>query len=201
MLDHQHGRPVVVDAVDAVEHVLDQVRSEPGRGFIQQQQVGVEHQRPAHCEHLLLAARQRPRGLVGPLTEDGEPLVHRFDAVLRDFVEDIRAHLEVFAHAQRAEHVSGLWDVADSLVDYLVGTAPADVCPVEDDLAAHVRRQAEDGLHHRRFPGPVRADDDDVLAVRDVHVDVAEHLQVAVAGVEVPNREQALGRVRQGDRL
>lgn len=57
LLYQQDGGALRVDAQDGLEDVVDQLRRQPHRRLIQQQDAWLRHQRTAHRQHLLLAAR------------------------------------------------------------------------------------------------------------------------------------------------
>jgi len=149
-----------------------------------------------------LPPRERPGALARPLFEHGEPPVDRLDPLLGHLVQDVRPHLQVLTHRQPPEDVVALGDVPQPVADDLLGVLVGDVPAVERDRPAEHRREPEHRLHHRRFARAVGADDGHVLAGGHVHVDAVQDLQVAVAGVEAPHREQRLvGLVPRGRRL
>ena len=59
--------PGGVDLLDDLEVLLDERGRQAHRRLVHQQQPRPRHQRPAHRDHLLLAARQRPRELAAAL--------------------------------------------------------------------------------------------------------------------------------------
>jgi hypothetical protein len=63
--------------VDTIEDPGRDLRRESQRGLVEQQQIGIHHQRPCDFQHLLLAARERLRPVAGFLLKDREPFVDR----------------------------------------------------------------------------------------------------------------------------
>ena len=67
LLDDQHGEAAGADALDQLEHLLDDDRREAGGRLVEQQQLRLGHQRAADRAHLLLAARHGAGHLVAAL--------------------------------------------------------------------------------------------------------------------------------------
>ena len=72
LLDDEHRDTRVVHLLDDLEAALDEHRREAHRRLVHQQQLRLRHQRAAHRDHLLLAARQRAGELGAPLVEERE---------------------------------------------------------------------------------------------------------------------------------
>src|SRR3989304_9144563 len=74
VLLHQEDRCVflAVDRLDDAEDLADDERGQPQGGFIEGKEPGPRHEPAADGEHLLLAAGEGVRGLLPPLSEDGE---------------------------------------------------------------------------------------------------------------------------------
>ena len=63
LFDQQHrGTRVTIEHDEPLEEVGDHQRCEPQRRLVEQEQTGSRHQRPGHCEHLLLAPESDPAG-------------------------------------------------------------------------------------------------------------------------------------------
>ena len=67
LLHQQHRGSLRVDVPDNSKDVADQKWGQAQRRLIEKQQLRAGHQSTAHCQHLLLAARQRPRILADAL--------------------------------------------------------------------------------------------------------------------------------------
>src|SRR5258705_7408712 len=72
LLDDQHGQTAGPDAIDQLEHLLDQNRRQPGGRLVEQEQLRLGHQRAADRAHLLLAARHAAGELMASLTHPRE---------------------------------------------------------------------------------------------------------------------------------
>ena len=66
LLDEDDGHALGVDLVDHLEDRLGDGRGQPERGFVDEQQPGAGHQRPADGQHLLLPARRACRPAATP---------------------------------------------------------------------------------------------------------------------------------------
>ncbi len=62
LLDHGDGHPVAVDGDDVLEQPLGRDGRQARRGLVEQQHLGLDHQRHRHGQDLPLAARQRACG-------------------------------------------------------------------------------------------------------------------------------------------
>src|SRR5690349_7274447 len=74
LLDQEHGGAGAIDLDDGPEDVAHEQRCDAERGLVQQQHARPAHQRAAHRQHLLLAARERARELLSALPEPREQL-------------------------------------------------------------------------------------------------------------------------------
>src|SRR3546814_10189566 len=107
LLDDQHGEPLLPDAPDEIEHLLDDHRRQPRGRLVQQQELRRGHQRPADRAHLLFAARHRAGELFPPLAHAREQLVDELELLseLRAGGARKGAHAEV---VRSEEHTSEL---------------------------------------------------------------------------------------------
>ncbi len=64
LLDKQDRQPLTVDLFDGGKEILDELRGETERGFIQEEELGAGHQSPGHNKHTLLASRESPGHLL-----------------------------------------------------------------------------------------------------------------------------------------
>ena len=192
LLDDQHRNADVVDARDALEHVVLHHRRQSGRRLVEQQHRRLHHQRACHRQHLALAAREGTGALVQPLTETRQ----QADDVVAPLAEVARpqvgAHPQVVVDREAGEDVADLRDVADAAFDELVGAAPGDVFTTEHHGTGADRHEPEHRLQQRRLAGTVRPDDADDLALFDDEVAAMEDVDPGqVAGDDGGRLEQA----------
>src|SRR5919202_3079390 len=64
LLDEKDRGALLVDLLDDLEDLLDEDRREAHRRLVEEKELGARHERPAHRDHLLLAASEGPRLLV-----------------------------------------------------------------------------------------------------------------------------------------
>ena len=74
LLDQQDGLAALLQPQDQLEDAVDHLGRQAERGLVEQHQPGLGHQRAGDGELLLLPARERARGLVAPLGQDGKQL-------------------------------------------------------------------------------------------------------------------------------
>ena len=73
--------PVGLEPLDDLEELLHDERREAERQLVDEQQLGLEHHRLRHREHLLLAARQRAGARLHAVPERGEGVERDVDAL------------------------------------------------------------------------------------------------------------------------
>src|SRR6202034_3080877 len=77
--------------------------------LVEYEQLRLHHQRPSERQHLLLATRQRPRGLRPAVVAGPEKSEYPSKLVLpHGLGEMAAAELEIFAHAHVPEQFAGL---------------------------------------------------------------------------------------------
>jgi hypothetical protein len=195
--DHDHRHTVVCQRHHDVEDLVDHLRVEGRRGFVEQHDSGFHRQRPGDCDALLLPTGQL-RGVLVALFGDADALeqLHRprlcllfgllahLDRGEGDVVQDRLVGEEV----ERLEHHAHL-GAQRSEVGALIGEQGA----VEVDLAAVDRFETVDRATQRRLAGARRTEEYHHLPGGDVEVDVAQHVQVAEMLVDVLQRDHRRG--------
>ena len=105
LLDQEHRHALAADGLDDLEDLGNDQRRQAQRGFVQQQQARLAHQRAADGQHLLLAARHGAGALAGTVAQAREQLEHVFDAGLDlTLAQEEAAHLQVLGHRQLRKH-------------------------------------------------------------------------------------------------
>src|SRR3954453_18667286 len=200
LLDEQDRRPLLVDLADDLVDLVDDHGRQPERRLVEQQQARAGHQRPAHREHLLLAAGHRAALLLLALLEAREERVDAVD-VLADpgaVAAGERAHLEVLEDRHPREDAPPLGRLGDPDLGDRVARQALDVAAVEDDPPGPRRDDARDGPQRRRLAGAVGADQRDDLALVDLERDALQRLDRAVERVDVLDDEDRVVAVRRG---
>ena len=72
LLDQEHCGAFVVHPPDDGEQALDDLGREPEAELVDQHEAGTGQEHPRHCEHLLLASRERADPLIAPLGQHRE---------------------------------------------------------------------------------------------------------------------------------
>src|SRR5215472_10738583 len=193
LLHEEDGHALLaVDAADDVEDVLDELGGEAQRGLVEEHHGRPGHEGAADGEHLLLAARERARALLGAASEDGEVVVHHLEVAgdALPVLPRVRAHLEVLAHGEEGKHLAPLRHVTESQAHHAVGIHAAEGAAVEGDgpllRVHHSRYRLEDGGLAR----PVGAQDGHDGAARHREAHAADGHDGAVVRLDVVDLEE-----------
>jgi len=138
LLDEQDAHVCVpVNRDDSLEDLVGDRGRKPHRRLVEHEELGRRREPAADRKHLLLAARQRARGLVGALGEHGE---ERVDSLGAFFPKEprgprVRAHLEVLGHCQGRKHLASFGHVRDPETGAPKRRHGEKVLAVEEDFA------------------------------------------------------------------
>src|SRR5436190_10267569 len=185
LLGEQDRHAFLLQGQDHVDHLLDDQRRDAFARLVEEDEVGVAHQRARDRQHLLLAAAHAAAGTVGHRREVGKQRVQLVlgpgrRAVARRLTRD----REVLAHAQVGEDAAVLRHPAEAETADAVRRQRRDVGAAKDDAATPARHQSHDRLHRRRLAGAVATDQRDAFAGADAERDAEEHLRLAIPGLE-----------------
>src|SRR5438876_2374483 len=166
LLDQEHGQAALfAQPADDPEDLLDEPRRQAERGLVEQNHLGLGHQRPADHQHLLLAARKITRGLVAALPQRRKDVVDAADAFAD--CSKIAARMgpgdEIVLDRQILENPSSLEDLGHAAFDDRVRRQTVEPLPVEldralGDLPALGAQQPRYRLQRRGLSGPVGAE-------------------------------------------
>ncbi len=185
LLDQQDGDARLGEIEDNMEDLLDDLRREAERGFVQHQKLRLGHQRAADGQHLLLTARHAARHAVAALLQDREKLenfgTQRFEAFAgtADMSRD-----EVFLNGQALEDLSAFRAMGETHADYVFGAGAGDVPAVEADGAGGRPRDTRYRIQERGLAGAVRPEDNDDFAFVDLEVDAFKNADAPVSRAE-----------------
>src|SRR5206468_2995998 len=152
-----------LEARDLLVEVVDDQRRQALRRLVEQQQLGIAHQRARDRQHLLLAAREIAAVTAGQLAQRGEQIE---DALGRPAAAAL-GHVEVLPAGD---------------VDALEGHAPR--------LG---RGEPHDRAHGSGLADAVAAEEADALAGADLDRDAEQHARQPVRRVDLADLEQRGG--------
>jgi hypothetical protein len=168
-------------------------RREPFRRFVQQDRVGIGHQRPADRQHLLLPAAQGPGEVHAPFLQPRKELVDARDGPRIRSAGLTRDDAQVLVDRQRGEHAATLRDERDARVRDLARRQPGKITIAELDAATARRGHAHDGPDRGRLPHAVSAEQCDGRAGSDPQVHALKDVALAVERVHVLQPQLAHG--------
>ena len=115
--------PRRVDLLDDLGDLVDDLRREPQRRLVEQQQLRAGHQRAADRDHLLLAAGEQPGGLGAPLAQAREQVEHGLELApaLRAAGQRHAARAQVLLDRQPREDAPALGHLDDARAHDLGG--------------------------------------------------------------------------------
>ena len=169
----------------------DQMRRQPDRGLVHQQDARRQHQRARERQHLLLAAAHRAGELAAPLGQARKRLEAEIEIGLdlRARLRPERAEQQVFFHRQFRKQPAAFRHQRDAEIDDLLGPHADQVVLLavdfRDDAAGDRPHDAHDAFHQRAFAVAVGAEQRHRLAGVHRHRDVLDHPHRAVGGVHV----------------
>ena len=191
LLHDQHARACLVGhAPHDRHHALHDDGGQTHAHLVDQQHLGLGHQRPGHGQHLLLAPREQAGAPPAQRRQRGEQLhgaVHGRGAT-GPVTGEAEAYVLVDGQVEEQRPILG--HVGQAAAGGLVGA------PTEHGLAEHVdgahewAEDARDGEQRGRLAGAVRSEQRHDLARLDVHAETAHHRHAAVAGREVLDRDE-----------
>ena len=188
LLDQDHRGALLVDASDHGHEDVHGHGRQPEGELVDEQEPGTGHHDPGQGEHLLLPARERPRGLVQTGLEHRKGihgLGQRAGGPGAVTPQDVSPDAQVVAHRQPREGHLPAHQQGHALFDDLLGFEVGRV-HAEDPHDAPVRvREPRHGPEQRGLPGSVGAQEGHHLALLDLQVHIEEHLVGAVVEVEV----------------
>src|SRR5213593_1098024 len=169
LLDEEDGRAALIDRLHHREQLLDEHGRQTERGLVEQQEPGPTHERAAHREHGLLAARHRrsalPTSLGQPREEREDMVATRREVGGRPL--DERAHAQILLHGHLREQAPALRHDRNAARHDLVRAESIDAGAVEPDRAGHGPHDPEDRPDQGGLPGAVRAEQARELAGPD----------------------------------
>ena len=183
LLHQEDRRPRPGEAMNDVEDLICDQGREAQAGLVQEEQARARHEGPPDGHHLLLAPRERGRGLRGPLAKLREPPEDLLDPTPQLGLAGLSGHgpqHEVLPHAEVAEHLPPFRGQGHPERGHARGRLPRDVLSRKQDAPAGRRDDARNGLQEARLSRTVGSHDRHRLPLGDVEVDAEEGLGGAV---------------------
>ena len=184
------------DGAERPQQFLDDDRRQPLGRLVQQQHLGIEGQRPADRQHLLLAAGELVAEIAAALLQPRKHLVDLFDGPW----PGLRHGGHVFLHRQRAEDIALLRHPADPGPRPLVRPHGGDVQPTEREGAAEAAGDADDRIDQGGLAGAVAPEQRQHLAFAQRQRHRGQHHRFAVAGAQAIDGEKIRHRRPRRDR-
>ena len=154
----------------------------PERWLVEHDELRITHQATPDREHLLLAARERPGGLMPALGQDRK---HCIDTVEIAFAPGMGArhqstHRKIFGDSERREYLPSLRNLADTEIADLVAWPSGYVRASIKDAAARRFVHSGYGADERALAGTIGTHDRNDRTLLDLDPDIVERLRVSV---------------------
>src|SRR5215470_789535 len=186
LLHEEDGQSLALELADHPPHLAHEEGSQPLRGLVEEEEVGIAHERAPDGQHLLLAARELVGAVASALAQPREELVHALQAPAPAAAP---RHLEVLAHGERRKDTTALGHEGHAAVHHAIRWPGGDVRSLEAHPAAARRREADDGADERGLAHAVATEDPQDFARLHAEGDALEHVAVAVVRVHVLHLE------------
>src|SRR5215472_10983945 len=186
LLHEEDGQSLALELADHPPHVAHEKGGQPLRGLVEEEEVGIAHERAPDGQHLLLAARELVRAVAPPLAQPGEELVHALQAPAPAAAP---RHLEVLAHGERRKDTAALGHEGHAAFHHAIRWPGRDVRSLETHATAAGRREPDDGADERGLAHAVATEDPQDLARLHTEGDALEYVAVAVVRVHVLDLE------------
>ena len=114
LLRKQDRKPALLQALDHLDHLLDDDGGEAFGRFVQKYELRVTEQAACYGQHLLLPAADLARHAIEQLLEIGKNLEDAIERPARSAGTGATSHFQIFTDAQIGKDAAFLGDVADT---------------------------------------------------------------------------------------
>ena len=198
--DARHGGVVLVDdhrrdavaanLADDAPDLLGDLRREALGRLVEDEEIGVGHQRAADGEHLLLAARELKAAVAEPLREARKRRQH---ALLRPVAPSVRSgargHDQVFVHGEVREDAATLGHVGDAVACDEIGLGAGHRRAAHPYFAVARLDEAQHAAEQRALAHPVAPHQAHGLAAIDAEIDAVQDVTRPVVRMELAGFE------------
>ena len=172
-------------------HFLAQLQVQRAQGLVQEQHLGLVHQRPGDGDTLLLAAGEgvHPALAVALQVHQVQHIIHLAVDFILGHLFQLQAEGDVVPHVQvRKQRVL----LKHGIHPALVGRDAGNILAVENHAAGIRRFKPADDAQGGGFPTAGRAQQGDELLFADVQVNMIQHRRAVILLVDVLQGNQAL---------
>src|SRR5690349_24084163 len=206
VLDEQHGLALPMQRQDVLLHLVDHRGIHGGRRLVEQEQLGIGHERGGECQQLALTVRERARGSRGAIGEADE--IEQPSRALRRVVLEppyparakqtreqtlllmlLQKDQQIVEHAQTREDAHLLERAGDAEASDPMRRRVGDIAAAEQHaprVGAEISRHA---VEERRLARAVRADQAHELTALDREIDPIDRAHADETLAQPPNLE------------
>ena len=190
MFHQQRGHAPLGDLLQNCGDLLNHLRAQALGRLVNHHQIGVPHQRAAHGQHLLLAARHHRRLDIRAFAEVREHIEHVLHrpAACAILLAGFQPKDKVLPRGQPRKDIAVFGHIADAQVGHFKRLFTGDFLTAELDGAMR-DNFAHDRLAGGRSPHPVAAQKGDDLALLNVQVHPLQDVRFAIIGVQIVDFE------------
>ena len=170
---------------------IDDRRCQAFGRLVHKEQLAVQHECPAHGEHLLLSPGQLASAVLASLSEPRKQLVYSLWRPSFPF-GPVGQHPKVLVNGERGKETSALRHIADSGLRNLLGRQTVEHHPVEPHQPCAGSDETHQCLAERGLPHAVAPDDGHRLRAHR-EGDAVENPGLAVPGLQSINLQEVVG--------
>src|SRR5579883_3409554 len=191
LVDDDRGNAGLADRANDRPDLFRDERRQALRRLVEDEEVGISHERAADGEHLLLAPRKLRAAMIEPL---GQPWKGGDDAreipIAPPVAAGPRRHDEMLAHAQGREDAATLRHEGDAGACHEMRLRSGHGAAVNPHLAAARRGEAQQRSEQGRLAHAVASHEPDRLAAADGEIDAVEDMARPIESVDVARLDQ-----------
>ena len=182
-----------MELLDNIKNLIHQNGRQTHGGLIQHHQLGLAHQSPGHCQHLLLAAGEGARDLLAPLLQPGKPLEYLLDGIFNlASGPAVAAHFQILPNRHMLEDPSSLRAKSHAQGNDPVRRHTGNNLPIKGNRAGFGLHESRHGIQRGGLSRTVCTDQRHDLALIHIKGYILDGMNGAVKHIQIVHLKKAL---------